>query len=56
MDLNDYQQDNVINGSVKVTFLTSDSPLSKLLPSDHEVDVRIATLKELFVTKAIVSV
>ncbi|MEO0417150.1 MAG: nucleotidyl transferase AbiEii/AbiGii toxin family protein, partial [Verrucomicrobiota bacterium] len=26
MDLNDYQQDYIVNGSVKVTFFTADSP------------------------------
>ena len=55
MDLNDYQQDFLVNGSVKVTFFTSDSPLSKLLPADLDGEVRIATLAELFDSKAIVS-
>lgn len=55
MDLNDHQQDFLVNGSVKITFFTSDSPLSKLLPTDLDHEVRIATLSELFNSKAIVS-
>lgn len=55
MDLNDYQQDYLVNSSVKITFFTSDSPLSKLLPTDLNNEVRIATLSELFNSKAIVS-
>ncbi|HRQ87254.1 MAG TPA: nucleotidyl transferase AbiEii/AbiGii toxin family protein [Bacteroidia bacterium] len=55
MDLHDYQQDFVVNDRVKVTLFTADSALSKILPESPSEPCRIATLQELFETKALVS-
>jgi len=55
MDLHDYQQDFLVNGRVKVTFFTADSSLSKILPEATGSPCRIASLRELFDSKALVS-
>jgi hypothetical protein len=56
MDLRDYQQDFLADGGVKVSFFTTDSPLTSILsgPSPDN-GPRVAELDELFESKAIVS-
>ena len=55
MDLHDYQQDYLVNGSVKVTFFCADAALAKILPDDPASPCRIATVPEIFDSKALVS-
>ena len=55
MDLHHYQQDYLVNGSVKVTFFCADAALAKVLPDDPETPCRIATVNEIFDSKALVS-
>jgi hypothetical protein len=55
LDLHDYQQDYVVNGSVKVSFFTPDSATLKILHKQHAPGPRVATLPELFKTKCLVS-
>lgn len=56
MDLHDHQQDFLVNGVVKVSFFCPEAPLHALLEC-READggVRIATLHELFQSKAILT-
>lgn len=53
MDLHDFQQDFVVNEGVNVTFFTADPPFQRVLASADSL--RIASLDELFATKALVS-
>ena len=55
MDLRDYQQDYLVNGAVKVTFFCADAALAKILPEDPGSPCRVATVKEIFDSKALVS-
>ena len=55
MDLHDAQQDFIVNGKTKVTFFSASSALEKVIASSPEEDCRIAELKELFDSKALVS-
>jgi hypothetical protein len=55
LELEDYQQDFVVNGLVKVTFFTAEAPLCKCLKPGSESGLRIADLPELFKAKALVS-
>jgi len=55
MDLRDYQQDYLVNGSVKVTFFCADAALAKILPNAPGSPCRIATVREIFDSKALVS-
>ncbi len=59
MNLEDYQRDYVVNDRVKVTFFTLDSAHSKVIgthsPGEDSDHVRLATLPELFRSKAIVA-
>ena len=54
-DLHDYQQDFVVNGSVKVSFFAPDAGQARVLQGPAEQTPRIATLPELFKTKCLVS-
>jgi hypothetical protein len=53
-DLRDYQQDFLVNGKVKLSFFTADACLTQLLKSEDSNTVRIASLDELFASKALV--
>lgn len=55
MDRRDYQQDYIANGKVRVSFFVASDGLEKLLQSNVENRVRVATLRELFQSKCIVS-
>ena len=55
MELHDYQQDYIVNRSVKVTFLTGDESLCRLIKTFPSAALRIAELPELFRSKAILS-
>lgn len=55
MELHDYQQDFLVNRTVKVSFFTGDIPLTKVLDQPAEQQVRLATLPELFKAKCLVS-
>ena len=54
MELHHYQQDFVVNGSVKVSFFAPDEPLRKIL-SPASDKLRLATLPECFKAKCLVS-
>lgn len=54
-ELHDYQQNFVVNGSVKVSFFTPDAGLARLLQGSAEQLPRIATLPELFKSKCVLS-
>jgi hypothetical protein len=55
LDLHDYQQDFIVNAKVKLSLFTADPPLSKVLTERAEKTPRVATLQELFKSKALVS-
>lgn len=55
MELRDYQQDFLVNGRVKVTFFTADASLANTLQDTPDEPCRIASLEELFASKALVS-
>jgi hypothetical protein len=52
MELRDYQQDYVVNGTVKLTFFTADEALSRLLVDSRD---QVASLAVLFDSKAILT-
>ncbi len=54
LDLNDYQQNFIANGSVKVSLVCFDPPMDKLLRGTASDPLRVATKDELFQTKAFV--
>lgn len=56
MELHDFQQDFVVGGNVKVSFFTTDEPLSRVLTgAQHETGPRIATMDELFASKCLIT-
>jgi hypothetical protein len=55
LDLRDYQQDFLVNNSVKVSFFAPDESLRKILLPGDESKTRVATLPELFKAKSLVS-
>lgn len=56
MDLHDYQQDFLVNERVKLSFFAADEGLSHILsPAADAAPVRVATLDELFGSKALVA-
>ena len=55
LELHDYQQDLLVNHSVNVFFFTADDALVKVLSTHPEQPVRVATLRELFKAKCLVS-
>lgn len=55
MDLHDYQQDFLVNDSVKLSFFSADEALVKVLRTSEAAQVRLATLDELFASKALVA-
>jgi hypothetical protein len=55
LDLRDFQQNHLVNRSVKVSFFAADHPLRKVLTMPSEGRARVATLPELFKSKALVS-
>ncbi len=54
MELHDYQQDFVVDGTVKVSFFAADEPLRKVLQPGGE-KIRVASLRESFQAKCLVS-
>lgn len=54
-ELHDFQQDFLVDGTVKISFFAPDDGLRKVLPSGDEGRARIATLPELFKAKSLVS-
>lgn len=54
MELHHYQQDFVVNGSVKISFFAPDEPLRKII-SPASYKLRVATLQECFKAKCLVS-
>jgi len=55
LDFHDYQQNFLVNRSVKVFFFAPETQLIKVLSAPAEQTVRIATLAELFRAKCLVS-
>jgi predicted nucleotidyltransferase component of viral defense system len=56
MELHHYQQDFLVNGTVKVSFFSADPPLASVLAARHDgTRPRIAELEELFESKSLVS-
>lgn len=53
--LHDYQQNYLVNQNVKVSFFAPDPPLAMVLKGPLEPTARVATIEELFKTKALVS-
>lgn len=53
--LHDYQQNYLVKQQVKVSFFAPEAAMIKLLDGQPERTVRVATLSELFKTKALVS-
>lgn len=55
LELHDYQQDFLVNDAVKVSFFAPDEAQRKVFASPDESRARVATLAELFKSKALVS-
>jgi len=55
MDLHDYQQNFLVNGTVRISFFVPDAAVAKALSAEPTDRVRVATLPELFKTKCLVS-
>ena len=55
LELHDYQQDFLVNGQVKVSFFAPDEALRKVFSGQHKSVARVASLAELFKSKALVS-
>lgn len=55
LELRDYQQDFLVDEAVKVSFFTANAPLRKILSASAEPCVRVASLAEIFKSKALVS-
>jgi len=56
MELHDYQQDYIVNYSVKLTFFTADQPLSNIIGPPRGPDTHVvAPLSVLFESKAILT-
>lgn len=53
-NLRDYQQDFLVNETVKLSFFTADASLIRVLNSVDSNTVRVASLEELFASKALV--
>lgn len=54
LELSDYQQDYLVAGSVKVQFIRLDNEKTACLHGGHNQPLRLATLDEIFETKALV--
>lgn len=54
LDLNNYQQNFIVDGAVKVSLVCYDPPMDQFLPGVRTDPVRVATLGEIFATKAYV--
>ena len=54
MDLNDYQQNYLVDGTVKVTFFAPDDEVRRHLGPSEERGPRLATLDEIFAMKCLV--
>ena len=55
LELHDYQQNYLVDQTVKVSFFAPDEPLRKLLAPPESSAPRLATLPEIFKTKCLVS-
>jgi hypothetical protein len=55
LELHDYQQDFLVNDTVKVSFFAPDETQRKVFAAPDEPRARVATLAELFQSKALVS-
>lgn len=55
MELHNYQQDFLVNGTVKVSFFAPDAAQQKIISGRPGPRVRVASLAELFKTKCLVS-
>lgn len=55
LELHDYQQDFLVNATVKVSFFVSDDSPKNIFSKQNETKVRIASLSEIFRSKALVS-
>lgn len=55
MDLRDYQQDFLVNDKTKVSFFAPDQAQAKIFGERNPASVRVASLSELFKSKALVS-
>jgi hypothetical protein len=55
LDLLDYQQNDLVDGSLRVSFFVAEPPLARVLSSAPTGPVRIGTLAELFKSKSLVS-
>lgn len=51
LELANYQQDFIANGTVKISFVRFESPMDQLLQGVPANELRVATLNELFETK-----
>ena len=55
LELHDYQQDFLVNNTVKVSFFAPDQTQAKVFTGREDAVVRLATLQEIFKSKALVS-
>jgi hypothetical protein len=53
-NLREYQQDFLVNGKVKLSLFAADSSLTRVLRTEASDTIRIASLEELFASKALV--
>ncbi len=52
--LEDHQQNFLVNGAIKASFVRLDNPVTALLSGTPDSQLRVATLDEIFKTKALV--
>lgn len=55
MELHDYQRDYLVDGKVKVSFFTADEPHARVVRTDPEAPLRVASLDEIFKSKSLVT-
>jgi hypothetical protein len=53
--LRDFQQDDLVLGSVKVSFIAADAAFQKVFAAGEDQPLRLATLAELFQSKALLT-
>lgn len=54
-DLNDFQQDFLVNATTKVSFFAPEPEILRIVATDPQAPLRVATLDELFKTKCLVT-
>ncbi|WP_186310716.1 nucleotidyl transferase AbiEii/AbiGii toxin family protein [Paraburkholderia sp. BCC1886] len=54
LDLADYQQNFIANGTVKISLICLDPPASRIITGETDEPLRVASMDEVFATKCVV--